>query len=61
MGSNINSWKIFWSPTSGKIYYLIYSDLPLLEICGNSVQVSLQYIANHLWVFVGHEDRTALG
>jgi hypothetical protein len=41
MGSNFNSWKILRSPTSGKIYYLIYSDLPLLEIYRNIVQASL--------------------
>jgi hypothetical protein len=57
----MSSWQFPSRPTSGEIYCLNLSRvdfyLPLLEVRGKRIKVSLQYIANHIGISAGHKDR----
>jgi hypothetical protein len=58
---DVSSWQFPWRPTSGEIYCLglgrVDFYLPLLEVRGMRIEVSLQYIANHTGISAGHKNR----
>jgi hypothetical protein len=61
---NMSSWQFRWRPTSDEIYCLILSRvdfyLPLLEVRGKRIKVSLQYIANLSGIRAGHKIRSII-
>jgi hypothetical protein len=61
---DMNSWQFPLRSTSGEIYCLclgrVYFYFPLLEIRGERIEMSLQYIANHPRISAGHKNRSII-